>query len=278
MGTRMGRIQSFEIHDLPQCPQFIRESVTESLGNALRWAHVYSGGAAELFVDFCEKAKSDSILDLCSGSGEPISILLERMEEQGFATPAVTLSDLYPNTVRMEEVVDRRYDSIKIHYDPVDATDVPDEIEHSARTMISAFHHFPPESAQSILRDSVEKNKAIFILEPLSGQLHHSLSITCTMIAATLANPVLTHRNRMKKALCTFASPIIPLVNAWDSFVSLLRMYREETLMGFVAPFGHRYHWEFRQIPVKWGGKVTTFYGYPVQREISFRSETQRPM
>lgn len=259
----MDRIQAVEIHDLPECPEFIRESVTESLGNALRWGNLYSGGAADVFSEFCEKAKCDSLLDLCSGSGEPISILLEGLVGKGLKTPHVILSDLYPNITRMQSVVAKHSDSIRINPTPIDATQVPSNIDHSARSIISAFHHFPPMLAQDILRDCVTQGKAIFILEPMPHQVHGTLSIATSMVGATLANPILSKKNRLKKALFTYAIPAIPMVNTWDSIVSLLRVYREENLMAMVEPFGQAYHWEFHEIPVQWGGKVTAFTGYP---------------
>lgn len=259
----MDRIQAFEIHDLPECPDFIRESVTESLGNALRWGNLYSGGAADIFSEFCEKSKCENLLDLCSGSGEPISILLEGLSSKGLKMPNVILSDLYPNIARMQSVVDRHTGVIQIHHKPIDATQVPSDIEHSARSIISAFHHFPPALAQDILRDCVAQNKGIFILEPMPHQVHRTLSIATSMVGATLANPLLSKKNRLQKAIFTYALPAIPMVNTWDSVVSLLRVYREENLMAMVQPFGQNYHWEFHEIPVQWGGKVTAFTGYP---------------
>jgi len=259
----MDRIQSFEFHDLPDCPEFIRESVTESLGNALRWGDIYSGGAADIFYDFCQKTNCNSLLDLCSGSGEPISILLDGMSETGLSAPDVTLSDLYPNSARMENVAGKHAGNIIIQHSPVDATNVPKDIKHSARSIISAFHHFPPDLAQGILKDCVEQEKAVFILEPMTGSINHTFSIASSLVAATALNPILTDQNRLMKALCTYTNPIIPMVNVWDALISLLRIHKEDSLREMVRPFGRDYCWEFHEIPVKWGGRVTVFTGWP---------------
>ena len=127
----------------------------------------------------------------------------------------------------MENVARKHTTNITIQYSPVDANNVPKDIEHSARSIISAFHHFPQELAQGTLRDCVEKEKAVFILAPMTRNINHTFSIASALVAATALNPILTSQNRLMKALFTYTNPIIPMVNAWNALISLLRVYKE---------------------------------------------------
>ncbi len=48
--------------------------------------------------------------------------------------------------------------------EPVDATAVPAELG-GFRTLLGAFHHFPPDVARSILADAAQKRRGLAVLE-----------------------------------------------------------------------------------------------------------------
>ncbi len=141
------RIQSFEFMDIPQVPRFMRESIIESVGAAQRWSGIFKN-VASAFAEFCSNLDSKTILSLCSGSGETVAILLEELNKKGKEAPNFLISDIFPIKREMEKIVDRFPKKIQAIYTPIDATNVPNKYQHSARAIISSFHHFPPYVAK----------------------------------------------------------------------------------------------------------------------------------
>ena len=161
------RIQAFEFMDLPQTPRFLRDSIVESLGNSLRWSGIYKN-AAGVFAEFCASLESNTLLDLCSGSGKHVAILLDALIKRGEKLPCFLISDLFPVIHELEKIVEQYPENVQAIHTATDALNVPDSYPHSARVLISAFHHFTPVTAKNILRDSAAKRKLIFVLEPMT--------------------------------------------------------------------------------------------------------------
>lgn len=258
----MRRIHAFEFNDSAWCPRFIRDSIVETLGTGLRWGRIYDP-AGPVFADFCARAGCDAVLDLCTGSGEPASILIDAVRRSGREPPRFVLSDLFPNVPSMERVAARHDGKIEVVRDPVDATAVPERVDRPARTVVSAFHHFPPALAARILADCVAKRRAVFVLEGFPRRLSRLLSIVPAMAAALLANPFRTRRDRLLKALFTYVLPIIPIAGFWDAVVSVLRVHSETDLRAMVEPLGGGYEWTYRELPFFPLGRAVAFYGIP---------------
>ena len=256
------RVQAFEIHDLERCPEFVRESVVESLGNALRWGRIYDP-IAPVFERFCRDSGTTQILDLCSGSGEPVGILLDALDRRGVPTPSFVLSDKFPNATRMGELTRRYAGRIEAIGTSVDATAVPQDIEHQARTIISAFHHFPPALAAGILADCVAQDKAVFVLEPFVRDVRRTALVSTMFTAATALNPVITRRSRILKFALTYWVPVLPICAAWDAGISLLRMYSKTEFQDLVDAIEHDYDWQFEVIDIPLGGRISAFSGIP---------------
>lgn len=257
----MPRIHAFEVHDLPWCPPFVRETVVETLGHALRWGRIYDP-VAPVFAEFCQRAGVRRVLDCCSGTGEPVSILIDALDRAGAAVPEFTLSDLFPNTERLLAVAARHSTRVSVCPEPIDATRVPADIDGDARTIISAFHHFSPALARRILQDCVASKRAVFVLEPTPRRIRNAMGVLAWLVAGAVLNPFIAARHKIPKLLGTFAIPLLPPVIAWDSTVSMLRMYTEDELRSLVRGLDG-YHWEFRRIVGRNGVVVTAFMGWP---------------
>ena len=256
------RLHAFELHDSPRCPAFVRESIVESLGLALRWGGIYQP-AARVFADFCQRTGCRRVLDLCSGSGEPVSILIEALTQLGLPSPRFVLSDLFPNPAAMRRVAQRHPAELEISLTPVDATDVRDHVDGDARSIVSAFHHFSPPLARSILADCVRKRRAVFVLEPCPRKPTRIAPLALAYGAAALANPLLATNNRLAKMAFTYAAPILPVAQLWDGTVSVLRMYSERELFALVAPLGSDFEWSYERLDLPLGGAATAFMGVP---------------
>lgn len=256
------RIQAFEFMDLPQTPRFLRDSVVESLGNAMRWSGVCKT-AAPVFREFLDGLETDTVLDLCSGSGEPAAVLLDALNREGHKLPRFMISDLFPVVHQMTQAAAQFPEHIKPINTPLDATNVPEIYPHSGRMVNAAFHHFPPALAQRILKDAAEKGKAIIIMEPMNRHGRGALRMGVFFVAANMINPFISKQDRLLKALFTFLVPAIPLMAAWDGLVSVVRMYTREDFAALTANIDAPYQWEFRQVNGGWGSTMCIFMGRP---------------
>lgn len=256
------RIQAFEFMDLPQTPRFLRDSVVESLGNAMRWSGACKT-AAPVFKEFCQSLDTDVLLDLCSGSGEPAAVLLDALKDRGDPMPQFYISDLFPVAERMKEVAAKHPDHIEVIEAPLDASNVPEGYAHSGRMVISAFHHFPPALALSILNDSARKGKAIFVMEPMTRRGRGAFRMGVYFFAANLVNPFLSKEDKLLKGLFTYVLPAIPLMAAWDGLVSIVRMYTRQDFADLTANIDAPFDWEFRQVTGGFDSTVSIFMGRP---------------
>lgn len=243
----------------------IRESIVETLGRGLRWGRVYDG-VGNRFADFCQRAGCDTVLDLCSGSGEPVSILLDALRRRGVQAPRFITSDLFPNLASMDRVARRWPSQIEVMRTPVDATAVPDNIEHGARTVISAFHHFPPQLAARILADAVRNRQAIFIVEPCPRKFSRFAAMLPILALSMYINPLLAGSRRLLKGLLTYGVPVVPALGLWDGLVSTMRMYSRGELEHMIADLGGGYRWRFHEEPYFPRGIATIFEGIPAVR------------
>ena len=82
------------------------------------------------------------------------------------------------------------------------------------------------------------------------------------LMAGAAANPFIASAHRMQKLVGTFALPVLPPALAWDSFVSMLRMYSEAELFALVEGLDG-FDWEYRALRPRAGVTITVFSGTP---------------
>jgi hypothetical protein len=257
------RLHLFEFNERAECPAFIRDSVTETLGTGLRWGRMGDIVGPEL-ARFCREAGVRRVLDLCSGTGEPIRLVVDWLRAHGEPVPAFVLSDLFPHHAAFAAARAAYPDTITTEDEPVSAIAVPASIEHDARVIINSLHHFRPEVAARILADAVAARRAVFVYEGFPRNLARLAPTSPTMLPALYANPLLARRQRAAKALLTYVVPVIPAIAMWDACVSVMRIHAEDELRAMVAPFGDAYTWSYREIPYPLGGRGVFFTGIPI--------------
>ncbi len=180
------------------------------------------------------------------------------------AAPRIVLTDLYPRLEAWSAARARYPNTLDFVAEPVDATRIPAPLARGrARTVINAFHHFPPPLAAAILEDAVRSSAGIFVSESFGRNPLAFLSFLPAGLAALAATPLLTHRNRPAKALLTWVTPVALLAATWDGLVSTMRIYREEDIRRMVAPFGAHWRWAFGTYTYWPGGRGHWFYGVP---------------
>lgn len=260
---KIPRIQAFEFNDNPRVPRFIRESIVEILGMGLRIGRLLEP-SAPAFMEFCERAGVEEVLDLCCGTGEPAAILVEALYRAGFDPPVFYLSDLFPNPSAMARAASRYPDKLVVIEEPVDATDVPEGLDRAGRSIVNAFHHFGPELASRILADCVAKKRPVFVAEGFHRKPGGFFPLLVPLILSHYLNPFVAPRDRGLKLFFTYVVPAISILGGWDAVVSFLRTRNPEELFEMVRPFSAGYAWEGREVPFPGGGRNTVFYGLPV--------------
>lgn len=268
------RLQLFEFNDLAAAPAPLRDTIVETLSRALAWGRMLEGLVPPL-RRFLDDAGTHEMLDLCAGAGGPAAIVASELERAGDAATRILLTDLYPH-VDAWQAARAQHPAIDFVADPVDATAIPTAIAHGrARTVINAFHHFPPPLATAILEDAVASSRGIFVSEAFDRNPLEFLSFAPAALPALLAAPLLTRKNRAAKALLAWMTPLALLAGTWDGLVSTMRIYREEDIRKMVAPFGGHWRWEFGTYTYWPRGRGHWFYGVPATpaaRSVTSRS------
>jgi hypothetical protein len=257
------RMHLFEFNDSPWAPRAIRDTIVESLSRTLAWGRLLAGLVAP-FEEFVARAAVDEVLDVCSGAAGPARILIDEIKRAGRKPPRFVLTDLQPQIDAWQDARAAFPDEIRFVEEAIDATAIPRDVAGGrARVIINSFHHFSPELAQSILRDAVAGSAGIFIAEPWErNPLRFATFIPVGVVALAL-NPILSARDRVQKALLTFASPAVVAASIWDGLVSTVRVYSREELEAMVAPLGDRFTWTWGYHRYSIGGRGYYFYGVP---------------
>ena len=258
----MRRIQAFEFCERAETPAVIREGIIELLGRGLRLSPVFET-ATPVFYEFCERAKAERILDLGSGSGEPAALLIEALNRRGLSPPDFFISDLIPNLSKMDAVANDFTGKIKVIREPLDATNVPDDIDHQARTIFNTFHHFPPPLARKILGDAVAKRKAVFILEAFPRNFINFTGMLPFLTRAYFESFFQKKKSVTRTLAYLLIFPFVGFLGLWDGCVSIGRTYNKEEMMQLVKPLGDAYVWEYREISFGRSGAVLVFSGLP---------------
>jgi len=250
----MPRRQLIELHDQAWFPHAWRRYVTDILhvawslkapfANKIGFVPPYQLVSSEL-----KHALTDSrcytVVDLCSGGGGPVDACQRRLARSGVEVDFI-LTDLFPNLPTFERLAS---DNPRISYvaEPVDATSCTVD---GFRTLFTCFHHFPPQVAQQMISDAVLKNQGIAIFELTKNSLSTILFQLILMpLLALLTTPFLRAPCSLGRLFWTYIIPIVPIVLAFDSFMSNLRSYSFDELMTLVAHADKekRFAWRFRE-------------------------------
>jgi hypothetical protein len=258
------RFHLVELHEAPWFPRVWRDLMTDFLSFFFRTARPYRV-AAPVLAEALEAAGTDRIVDLCSGAGAPVLSLLPRLETLGCLPSSVTLTDLYPNCEAFRAAAAEHPELVTSVESPVDATEVPCELE-GFRTLFTAFHHFSPSAAAEILADARRKREGIGVFEFTERNLWlwtvPVLLIPLLVGACTPWIRPLTWR----RLLWTYVVPIVPLVAMWDGLVSNVRTYSPDELEEMTAELDRSdYRWRAGRVRAIGPSGVTFLIGWPEQ-------------
>lgn len=224
-------------------PQVLRNAETAYIATAYRVWPTLPRRWAEGISTLLHRGEPAEILDLCSGSGGAMPLIIEELLKRDYDVRA-RLTDLYPNPNSGS------HPRIIWLAEPVDATHVTPKLA-GVRTMFSAFHHFRPDAAQAILRDAFEHHRAICIFESGSGTLL-GVAAMFGVPAVVLALMPFARPFRWTYLVFTYLIPLTPLILLWDGIVSMLRIYSPKQMQKLTADLrAPNYAWEIGQIKVR---------------------------
>ncbi len=221
------RLHLAEIHDLASCPPSLRDALTDFLAFSENLAGAYDP-VGPLLRRALERTKARRIVDLCSGAGGPWRRLAARV-----GVP-VLLTDLYPH----HEEVTR-----------VDARAVPAELD-GFRTIFTAFHHFRPAEARSILADAVQRGQGIGVFE-IARRAPLEIAVVAFTWLGTLVSVPFMRPWRWSRFVWTYLPPVLPILGTFDGVVSCLRTYSKAELKDLVQGLD-TYDWEIGDFRGRW--------------------------
>ena len=256
---KMKRVRLLEIHEQSWCPTAIRHGVRDGLFTI--WKLFFWKNALPHLQDLLSHSKSPRLVDLCSGGGGPVPLVLEELN-RSHPEIEVLLTDWYPKSNWVNPM--GQNDSLTYHRQSVDAKNVPEHLG-DCRTLFEAFHHFSPAEAQGILADAVRSQKPIAIFEFQRASFWKCLTSFPLNIAVLFgAYGQLWHTQFSWKKLLFTLIPIIPAILVIDGLVSVWRTYSTSELAQLAKRAGaDNFRWEVRQSEDCGWGIMTCLIGWP---------------
>jgi hypothetical protein len=237
----MRRIQFIELHEQPWFPAFLRNDVADVLQYGLGLWKVY-GPVMPLLQRVLESIGSHSIVDLCSGAGGPWSELAPMLQRE-IGRIRVSLTDKYPYSGASKKAESIPERAIDFHEDPIDARNVPSDL-NGFRTMFTSFHHFPPTETRAIFQSALDAGEGIGIFE-ITQRTPSALFLIPIWSLALFFFAPFVRPFRWSRLFFTYVIPIIPLVMLFDGVVSCLRSYHPEELRKMVEQLSRpEYQWQ----------------------------------
>lgn len=259
----MKRVQLFEFEDFNWFPNTFRNSMT-NLIVVLHKMMKLDKVIAKLVRDTLQKENLNSIVDLGSGSGGSMPVVLDSILKEN-PDVTLTMTDLYPNPQAIKRFNKDGNASINYHPEPIDATNIA-SAPNGLKTMVNCFHHMRPEQAKSILKSAEKSGEPFLIYEMAENNmpivlwwllLHISLSILVVM--CLLMTPFVKPLS-WQQIVFTYLIPVIPIFYAWDGQASLPRMYTMKDMDVLLQDCkSDKYTWEKGNVLDSKGKKKGTF-------------------
>jgi len=225
----MPRFQLFEFEDQPWIPRPVRQAMQSYLATAYRHTSLPQCWA-ECLAPLMKANRMNTLVDLASGAGGPVPLVLDELRRMGFEVTA-TLTDRFPNPAATD---------LQYWPEPADARLIPQALD-GTRTMFASFHHFSPQDAHAILRNAFQHRVPICIFEATTrGAALAAILIPLMVLLLTLKMRPLS----WFQIVFTYLIPILPVLIFWDGLVSYLRTYSVAELEALTHGLTADYTWQ----------------------------------
>ncbi len=256
----MKRRHWIEFEDLGWFPHFLRTAMTDYLQYTSNKFNIYKP-IIPIIQKGLEKGRTQNIIDLCSGGGGGWNTIFEQLQANG-QDVTICLTDMYPNTAAFKQVAAQGNGRFTYQATPVDALNVPPELQ-GLRTQFLSFHHFKPPEAAQILQNAVDAKATIAIFEAFDRSWLNLISVLFSPIVVFLVTPWIRPLP-LTRLLFTYLIPLIPLFILWDGIASVLRSYTVVELTQMTQDLAaEQYHWEIGKLPEKGANRIVYLLGYP---------------
>jgi hypothetical protein len=249
-----------EFHDQEWFPKVLRDHVTDALQFIFNLVRIYKPIVPRLSEAICA-AKSEEVVDLCSGGGGPWMWLQKSLQHASGLPLRICITDKYPNIRAFEDLQQQSQGQVTYRTDSVDAAHLPCGLL-GFRTIFTSFHHAQPEEALLILQDAVRTRQGIGVFEAASRNPITLFSTMLMFFGGFLAAPFI-RPFRLSRWFWTYLIPVIPLVLFFDGVISCLRAYSKQELADLVSKIeAEDYVWEIGE---ERSGltPITYLVGYP---------------
>lgn len=222
----MKRRQLFEFLDLSPIPALFKAFETDYLllvSQKLRLHRPIVPYVKRLLEK--PHAAPPCLIDLGSGSGGPAFDLQKELAQDG-AHIHLFLTDLQPVPAHMRSATG---EDATYFDESVAADHVPAHLK-GPRTMLNVFHHLRPEEARRVLEAAMSDGQPIGIFEANERSVKSLLAMILIVPLLVVFMTPMIRPFSLRRLLFTYIVPVMPLMIAWDGFVSCLRTYMPEDL------------------------------------------------
>lgn len=241
----MGRIHLFEFEDKKWFPSFLRNYGTDFLQFLSNRTALYKP-VIPIIEKGLEISRTNQILDLCSGGGGGLIWLNSKLKKH-VPHLKILLTDLYPNLSAFE-YFGNKADNIAYLKEPVDARNVPENL-NGLRTLFLSLHHFNPVDAKRILQNAVDSHNSIAVFEAQERTFPSLLAMFLSPLTVLFTTPFIKPF-KFGRLIFTYLLPIVPLFVWWDGIVSSLRTYSIKEMKELVKSLDktEKYDWEINKV------------------------------
>lgn len=240
------RRQGFEFCDQPWLKGWLREAFMDCLSFVHRVYQPYYH-LVPLIAE-CSGGGERQVLDLASGSGEQVAILIRAGKKQNVALPMFTLSDVYP-CASVWSLLREEFGQDAVRYidEPLSAIDIPRGMPRQW-SIFTAFHHFPPDAAKRFLEEVIAKGDQLCIIENQKRRTS-DMAMMVLGLPVHLVVPFFAKRFSWQKLLLTTLIPLVPFMVAFDGVMSTLRTYTKEEIIAMLpAGWDNDFVAEYREV------------------------------
>ncbi len=238
------RIHLFEFEDL-NIPQVFRNLLTDILGHFVK-SGLYDG-IVPVIYKVLQEQQCDTIVDLCTGSGEPAILLKEKILQDYQLETQLILTDKFPNISKATNIINKRERATYLS-ESIDATVLPKNLK-GLRTLFASLHHFKADQVKGIFQDAVNNDQPIAVFEFTERTWIRAFLMVPAILHMLIITPFIKPFS-LTRIFWTYVIPVMPIIYFWDGLVSNLRTYTIDELHSIINTLDdNHFTWKINTVP-----------------------------